>query len=73
MKRLVLTPGQWISLQRHQHRCEHWVVVAGKAEITIDEDIKEYGPNEPSILLKGQASIKKYWYNTVGSDRSANG
>ena len=51
----MLTSGQWISLQRHQHRCEHWVVVAGKAEITIDEDIKEYGPNESVYIAKGSS------------------
>jgi len=29
IKRLWIEPGQRLSLQRHRHRCEHWVVVAG--------------------------------------------
>lgn len=36
VKRLRLQPGRRISLQRHQHRCEHWVVVAGEGSIDCD-------------------------------------
>ena len=36
VKRLRLHPGQRISLQRHRHRCEHWVVVAGEGTIECD-------------------------------------
>jgi mannose-1-phosphate guanylyltransferase/mannose-6-phosphate isomerase len=53
VKRLILTPGQAISLQRHQHRCEHWVVVAGKAEIRIGDEIKTYQANESVYIQKG--------------------
>jgi mannose-6-phosphate isomerase-like protein (cupin superfamily) len=30
VKRLIIHPGQQISLQKHQHRTEHWFVVAGE-------------------------------------------
>jgi mannose-6-phosphate isomerase-like protein (cupin superfamily) len=33
IKRLVVRPGQRLSLQKHRHRAEHWVVVAGTATI----------------------------------------
>ncbi len=33
VKRLVVLPGQRLSLQRHRHRAEHWVVVAGTATV----------------------------------------
>jgi len=33
IKRLVVQPGQRLSLQKHQHRAEHWVVVAGAATV----------------------------------------
>jgi mannose-6-phosphate isomerase-like protein (cupin superfamily) len=33
IKRLVVLPGKRLSLQRHRHRAEHWVVVAGTATI----------------------------------------
>jgi mannose-1-phosphate guanylyltransferase/mannose-6-phosphate isomerase len=33
VKRLMVKPGARLSLQKHQHRAEHWVVVAGQAEV----------------------------------------
>ena len=36
VKRLWIEPGCRISLQRHQHRCEHWVVAAGSGMVTLD-------------------------------------
>ena len=37
MKRILVKPGAALSLQSHNHRSEHWIVVAGTAEVTIDE------------------------------------
>ncbi|MFI0402458.1 MAG: phosphomannose isomerase type II C-terminal cupin domain [Cyanobium sp.] len=37
VKRLWLAPGKRISLQRHRHRCEHWVVVNGAGALTLDD------------------------------------
>jgi mannose-6-phosphate isomerase len=37
VKRLRLHAGRRISLQRHRHRCEHWVVVAGEGTIECDD------------------------------------
>ncbi len=36
VKRLAIRAGRRISLQRHQHRCEHWVVVAGCGELELE-------------------------------------
>lgn len=36
VKRLVVQPGQSLSLQRHEHRAEHWVVLRGEADVLID-------------------------------------
>lgn len=36
VKRLWIQSGRRISLQRHQHRCEHWVVVAGCGELELE-------------------------------------
>jgi mannose-6-phosphate isomerase len=36
VKRIVVHPGQRLSLQRHRHRSEHWYVVQGRAIVTID-------------------------------------
>lgn len=38
VKRITVQPGQQLSLQRHRHREEHWVVVAGKAQIVRDDE-----------------------------------
>lgn len=37
VKRLWLSPGRRISLQRHRHRCEHWVVVNGDGWLTLED------------------------------------
>lgn len=37
-KRIVVKPGAKLSLQKHQHRAEHWVVVSGKAKVTRGEE-----------------------------------
>ena len=40
VKRILVNPGAALSLQSHHHRSEHWIVVEGTAEITIDGEIK---------------------------------
>ena len=39
VKRIVVTPGARLSLQKHFHRAEHWTVVSGIADITIGPDM----------------------------------
>jgi mannose-6-phosphate isomerase len=39
VKRLVVNPGQRLSLQYHHHRSEHWTIVAGEAEAELDGEI----------------------------------
>lgn len=36
VKRLAIRAGRRISLQRHRHRCEHWVVVGGCGELELE-------------------------------------
>jgi len=40
VKRIFVKPGAALSLQSHHHRSEHWVVVEGTAEVTIDDKVK---------------------------------
>ncbi len=35
MKKIVVNPGQILSLQMHYHRSEHWIVIGGTAKVTI--------------------------------------
>ena len=53
VKRIVVKPGARLSLQRHFHRAEHWIVVRGTAEVTINETIKLVHENESIYLPIG--------------------
>jgi len=53
VKRIQVTPGGRLSLQKHFHRAEHWVVVKGTAEVTIDERVVLVHENEAVYLPIG--------------------
>ena len=53
VKRLCLKPGAKISLQRHFHRAEHWVVVNGTALVTCDESSRIVRENESIFIPLG--------------------
>ncbi len=53
VKRIVVLPGEKLSLQKHFHRAEHWVVVAGVALVTRDAEIKLVHENESIYLPLG--------------------
>ena len=40
VKRICVKPAASLSLQSHNHRSEHWIVVEGTAKVTIDEEVK---------------------------------
>lgn len=52
-KRIVVKPGAKLSLQRHQHRAEHWVVVSGKARVTRGEDTLVLHPDQSTYIPLG--------------------
>ncbi len=53
VKRVTLQPGKKLSLQRHKHRAEHWVVVRGKATVTRGDDTLQLGENESVYIPQG--------------------
>lgn len=53
VKRLTLKPGAILSLQRHQHRSEHWVVVQGKASVVHGDDKLVLNENESTYIPAG--------------------
>ena len=53
VKRLTVKPGAKLSLQKHAHRAEHWVVVKGKARITRDDEVFDLGENESTYIPIG--------------------
>ncbi|MBD8555513.1 mannose-1-phosphate guanylyltransferase/mannose-6-phosphate isomerase [Rhizobium sp. CFBP 8762] len=54
LKRLILAPGKKISLQKHYHRAEHWIVVRGTAEITIGGETQLLCENESMFIPQGE-------------------
>ena len=55
VKRIVVHPGGKLSLQKHHHRAEHWIVVRGTAEVTIEKSIKAVHENESIYIPIGAA------------------
>jgi len=53
VKRIMVKPGGVLSLQSHHHRSEHWIVVAGTAEVTIGEDVKLVTENQGVYIPLG--------------------
>ncbi len=53
VKHICVKPGGILSLQRHYHRAEHWVVVHGTAEVTVDDTVKLFHENEAAYLPIG--------------------
>ncbi|QCE33063.1 mannose-1-phosphate guanylyltransferase/mannose-6-phosphate isomerase [Acetobacteraceae bacterium] len=52
VKEIEVLPGHRLSLQKHFHRSEHWVVVSGTAIVTCGEEVKELKENEDIYIPK---------------------
>jgi mannose-1-phosphate guanylyltransferase/mannose-6-phosphate isomerase len=53
VKRIMVKPGEALSLQMHHHRAEHWVVVSGTARVTRGEETKLLSENESTYIPIG--------------------
>jgi mannose-1-phosphate guanylyltransferase/mannose-6-phosphate isomerase len=53
VKRIVVRPGGRLSLQKHHHRSEHWIVVRGAAQVTVNELVKIVHENESIYIPIG--------------------
>ena len=53
VKKICVKPGGALSLQKHNFRSEHWVVVSGKAKVEVDEIKKIMSPNESVYIPIG--------------------
>ncbi len=54
IKRIEVKPGKRLSLQKHYHRNEHWIVVSGTASVTIGNEVKLVRPNESTYIKMGE-------------------
>ena len=55
VKQIVVEPGASLSLQRHHHRAEHWIVVKGTAKVTIENEAKLLTENQSIYVPLGAA------------------
>jgi mannose-1-phosphate guanylyltransferase/mannose-6-phosphate isomerase len=53
VKRIQVKPGASLSLQKHHHRAEHWIVVSGTAEVTCDDKVFLLGENQSTYIPLG--------------------
>ena len=54
VKRIVVNPGATLSLQKHHHRAEHWIVVSGTAEVTNGDKVTLLTENQSTYIPLGQ-------------------
>ena len=57
VKNIVVKPYGKLSLQSHKHRSEHWVIVEGKAEVTLNDEISVLEPNQSIYILENLLGI----------------
>ena len=53
VKRITVKPGAKLSLQKHAHRAEHWVVVRGTARVTRDDEIFDLEADQSAYIPLG--------------------
>ena len=54
VKRIFVKPGSSLSLQKHYHRAEHWIVVRGTAEIVNGDQVLLLSENQSTYIPLGQ-------------------
>jgi mannose-1-phosphate guanylyltransferase/mannose-6-phosphate isomerase len=54
VKRIMVKPGASLSLQKHHHRAEHWIVVSGTAEVTNGDQVTLLTENQSTYIPLGQ-------------------
>jgi mannose-1-phosphate guanylyltransferase len=54
VKRILVNPGAKLSLQKHRHRAEHWVVVKGSAKVTCGDKVFTLRENQSTYIPKGE-------------------
>ena len=64
VKRLIVNPGKKLSLQLHNRRAEHWVVVKGTATVTCGEKIYDLQVNESTYIPLGEKHRLENKYDT---------
>ena len=53
VKRIFVKPGKRLSLQKHHHRSEHWIIVRGTADVQVGDTITTLSENESVYIPQG--------------------
>ncbi|MDP1929721.1 MAG: mannose-1-phosphate guanylyltransferase/mannose-6-phosphate isomerase [Thiobacillus sp.] len=53
VKRIMVKPGEKLSLQMHHHRAEHWIVVSGTAQVTCGDSVALLTENQSTYIPLG--------------------
>lgn len=53
VKRIMVKPGEKLSLQKHHHRAEHWIVVKGTAEVHCNDQVTMLSENQSTFIPLG--------------------
>lgn len=53
VKRIIVNPGEKLSLQFHRHRSEHWTIVSGRAHIVLGEKVRILAPDQSVYIPLG--------------------
>ena len=53
LKKIIVNPGDQLSLQSHKHRSEHWLIAQGIAEVVINEETFNIEENQHIFIPKG--------------------
>ena len=54
VKRIIIYPGKRLSLQKHAHRSEHWVIVYGQGLLTLDAETRHVQAGDTAYIQTGQ-------------------
>jgi len=54
IKKIIVKPGKRLSLQKHLHRSEHWIVLSGIATVTVGKKVEEVRANESTYIKMGE-------------------
>lgn len=54
VKRITVHPGASLSLQKHHHRAEHWIVVSGTARVTCGDEVRILSENQSTYIPLGE-------------------
>ena len=74
VKQIEVDPGKNLSLQMHQHRAEHWVVVQGTARVTIGTEVRLVTSNQSVYIpLKTAHRLENPTVEPIRSSRSRPG